>query len=169
MHFFTTIWKAGSRLFHFRSSKYPHPPHNPTTPQPHNPHPSLSWSLQNALEVALESLDAIPAYGHREVLLLYSALGTCDPGDILGTVQKCQVARIRCSVVGLAAELYICRQLCEKTGGGYSVAMNEVGVVGRGLFGTVWGSAMRMVVVGNRGRSGSVFTEFYAVGFFGMF
>lgn len=83
-------------------------------------------SLQNALDLAHGYLNQIPSYGHREVLILYSALSTCDPGDIMDTIQKCKKSKIRCSVVGLSAEIFICKHLCLETGGSYSVALDEV-------------------------------------------
>lgn len=86
-------------------------------------------SIQNALDLGRGYLSQIPTYGHREVLLIFSALSTCDPGDIMEAVEKCKEVKIRCSVVGLAAEIYICKLLCEQTGGMYSVAMNEVTIL----------------------------------------
>lgn len=83
-------------------------------------------SIQNGLELVHDFLSHIPSYGHREVLILYSALSTCDPGDVMETIQKCKLSKIRCSVVGLSAELYICKYLCQETGGSYSVALDEV-------------------------------------------
>lgn len=82
-------------------------------------------SLQNALELIHGYLNQIPSYGHREVLILYSALSSCDPGDIMETIQKCKKSKIRCSVVGLSAEIYICKHLCQETGGSYTVALDE--------------------------------------------
>nr|XP_043609149.1 general transcription factor IIH subunit 2 [Erigeron canadensis] len=82
-------------------------------------------SLQNALELVHEQLDQIPSYGHREVIILYSALSTCDPGDVMETIQKCKKSKIRCSVIGLSAEIYICKYLSQETGGLYSVALDE--------------------------------------------
>ncbi|XP_038979099.1 general transcription factor IIH subunit 2-like isoform X2 [Phoenix dactylifera] len=81
--------------------------------------------VENALELVYGYLSQIPSYGHREVLILYSALNTCDPGDIMETVQQCKKAKIRCSVIGLSAEIYICKHLCEETGGSYTVALDE--------------------------------------------
>lgn len=83
-------------------------------------------SLQNGLDLVCDLLNQIPSYGHREALILYSALSTCDPGDILETIQKCKASKIRCSVIGLSAELYICKHLCQETGGMYFVALDEV-------------------------------------------
>ncbi|KAM1099891.1 hypothetical protein ACFX15_006203 [Malus domestica] len=51
-------------------------------------------SLQNALDLVHGYLNQIPSYGHREVLILYSALSTCDPGDILETIQKCDLKEL---------------------------------------------------------------------------
>nr|GMD14523.1 general transcription factor IIH subunit 2 [Ipomoea batatas] len=82
-------------------------------------------SLQNGLELVHDLLNQIPSYGHREVLVLYSALNTCDPGDIMETIQKCKKSKIRCSVIGLSAELFICKHLCQETGGMYYVALDE--------------------------------------------
>ncbi|GAA0168797.1 general transcription factor [Lithospermum erythrorhizon] len=83
-------------------------------------------SLQNGLDLVNELLNQIPSYGHREVLILYSALCTCDPGDIMETIQKCKKSKIRCSVIGISAELYICKYLCQETGGLYYVALDEL-------------------------------------------
>ena len=83
-------------------------------------------SLQNGLELALDGLRDTPSYGHREVLLVFSSLSSCDPGDIAATIRECQAARLRCSLIGLAAEVHVCRTLCSQTGGVYAVALNEV-------------------------------------------
>lgn len=57
---------------------------------------------------------------------MYSALSTCDPGDIMESIQRCKKSKIRCSVIGLSAELFICKHICQETGGSYSVALDEV-------------------------------------------
>lgn len=85
-------------------------------------------SLQNALELVHEYLNEVPSYGHREALILYSALSTCDPGDIMETIKKCKKSKIRCSIVGLSAEMFICKHICQETGGSYSVALDEVSI-----------------------------------------
>ncbi|XP_048333596.2 general transcription factor IIH subunit 2 [Ziziphus jujuba] len=82
-------------------------------------------SLQNALDLVHGYLNQIPSYGVREVLILYSSLSTCDPGDIMETIQQCKKSKIRCSVIGLTAEIFICKHLCQETGGSYSVALDE--------------------------------------------
>lgn len=82
-------------------------------------------SLQNGLETALETLSGVPPYGHKEILVLFAALATCDPGSISDTIAAARKARVRVSVVGLAAEVYICREISQKTGGRYGVALDE--------------------------------------------
>ncbi|KAF6164511.1 hypothetical protein GIB67_025337 [Kingdonia uniflora] len=77
-------------------------------------------SLQNALDLVYENLNDIPSYGHHEALILYSALTTCDPADIMETIQKCSKSKLRCSIIGLSAEIYTCKHLCQETGGTYS-------------------------------------------------
>jgi hypothetical protein len=51
------------------------------------------------------------------VIILFGSLTTVDPGDIHGTLAACVRARVRVSVVALAAEMKICRELCAQTGG----------------------------------------------------
>lgn len=40
-------------------------------------------------------LRPVPPYGHREVLLLFAAMSTVDPGDVFAAVQRCKEAKIR--------------------------------------------------------------------------
>lgn len=82
-------------------------------------------SLQNGLDLAVGILHSIPSYGSREVLVLYNSLSSCDPGDIRQTVEKVEREKIRCNIIGMAAELYILKYLSAKTHGRYFVCMNE--------------------------------------------
>lgn len=69
-------------------------------------------SLQNTLTLSITILKQIPDYGHRELLIIYSSLSTCDPGDhggIFAVIEEAIKCKIRISVICLAAELYICR------------------------------------------------------------
>jgi transcription initiation factor TFIIH subunit 2 len=84
------------------------------------------FSLQNALEVAGRSLGHQPRHGSREVVVVTSALSTCDPGFILTeTLPKLQQASIRVSCIALSAELYICRKLTEETSGVMGVCIDQ--------------------------------------------
>ncbi|CAG8951373.1 hypothetical protein HYFRA_00007285, partial [Hymenoscyphus fraxineus] len=86
-------------------------------------------SLQNALEMSRAALFHAPSHGTREILIIYGALLSSDPGDIHETIQSLITDRIRVSVVGLAAQVAICAELCKSTNAGdegnYSVALNE--------------------------------------------
>ena len=53
------------------------------------------FSLQNALDQAVASLKGIPPYGTRELLLLQSALATCDPVRGVGAAGRGESARRR--------------------------------------------------------------------------
>lgn len=41
----------------------------------------------------------------RKVVVIYSSLSTCDPGDIHETIAKLKRHKVRASVVGLGAEM----------------------------------------------------------------
>ena len=59
----------------------------------------------------------LPTHSSREIIILFGSLTTCDPGNIHDTLDSCIKNKIRISVVALAAEMKICRDLCDKTGG----------------------------------------------------
>jgi len=81
-------------------------------------------SLQNTLICALVALKHVPDYGYRELLIVYSSLSSCDPGDVLDTIQECKKNKLRVSVICVAAEVRICKMVTEETGGSFAVAMN---------------------------------------------
>ncbi|KAG2222251.1 hypothetical protein INT45_010664 [Circinella minor] len=82
-------------------------------------------SLQNALNLARASMIGVPSHGSKEVVLIFGALTTCDPSDIHDTVYLLQKENVRVNIVGLAAEVQICRELCNKTKGTYGIVLNE--------------------------------------------
>ena len=86
-------------------------------------------SLENALEMARASLFHAPSHGTREVLLLFGALHSADPGDVHVTIRSLVTDRIRAHVISLAASLAICAELVSRTNSGdssgYSVVLNE--------------------------------------------
>ena len=47
------------------------------------------------------------------MLFLLAALSTCDPGDILETIAAAKQANVRVSVVGLAADVFICEKIAK--------------------------------------------------------
>ncbi|KAG6842185.1 hypothetical protein C0991_001678 [Blastosporella zonata] len=91
----------------------------------HKLEPTGEPSLQNSIEMARSSMSHLPTHSSREIIIIFGSLTTCDPGNIHETLDACVKAKIRVSVVALAAEMKICRSLCEKTGGQFGVALNE--------------------------------------------
>ena len=92
--------------------------------------PKGNPSLQNGLEMARAALYHTPSHGTREVVIVLGALLTSDPGDIHDTIKACIKDRIRVSIIGLAAQMHICAEICRKTNSGdencYNVAIDEV-------------------------------------------
>ncbi|EEQ91957.1 hypothetical protein RJZ56_006195 [Blastomyces dermatitidis] len=86
-------------------------------------------SLQNTLEMARGALFRTPTHGTREVFIIFGALLSSDPGDIHKTINTLVADKIRVSIIGLAAQVAICRDICARTNNGddsgYGVALNE--------------------------------------------
>ncbi|XP_066260937.1 general transcription factor IIH subunit 2 [Euwallacea similis] len=82
-------------------------------------------SLQNGLEQALSSLKLLPSHASREILIIMGSLTTCDPTDISSTIEKLKQEGIRCSIIGLAAEVHVCRTLASETKGTYNVILDD--------------------------------------------
>lgn len=91
--------------------------------------PQGNPSLQNALEMCRALLYNTPAHGTREVLIIYGALLTSDPKDIHTTIDSLIKNHTRVSMIGLAAHVHICAELCKRTNSGddtcYRVAQDE--------------------------------------------
>ena len=83
-------------------------------------------SLQNSLELTIQTLRHMPAHASREVLLITGSLTTCDPGDISSTIATCKSLSIRCSVIALSAEVRIYRELSRQTGGTFNVILDDI-------------------------------------------
>jgi len=87
--------------------------------------PEGFFSLQNSLDVAYESLIRMPVQGCKEILVIMGSLNTVDPGDIFDTFENLQRHNTRCSVISLSAEVYVCKELTNRTNGVYGVALSE--------------------------------------------
>ncbi|GMG20615.1 unnamed protein product [Ambrosiozyma monospora] len=66
----------------------------------------------------------------REVLIIFGALFTSDPGNIHKTIQEFVKEKITVRVIGLTARVAICEELCKLTNSGdlkssYNVILNE--------------------------------------------
>ena len=94
-----------------------------------NSEPKGNPSLENALEMARAALFHAPSHGTREILLIFGALHTSDPGDIHATIGSLVQDKIRAMVIGLAAQVAICKELVSKTNDGelsnYGVVLHE--------------------------------------------
>ncbi|KAL7748046.1 hypothetical protein RI367_006592 [Sorochytrium milnesiophthora] len=101
----------GDHIHALRSKKYAEPRGEP--------------SLQNALEMARGVLSHVPNHGTREILCIFSSMTTCDPGNIRDTIRNAVGDSIRISMIGLAAEIHICKLITTETRGTFSVVLNE--------------------------------------------
>lgn len=82
-------------------------------------------SLMNSLELCMRTLRHVPAHTSREILVISGSLTSCDPGDIYTTIKALKDYSIRCSVIGLGAEIRVCDKLCKATNGKYDVVLDE--------------------------------------------
>lgn len=91
--------------------------------------PKGNPSLENALQMARAGLFHAPSHGTREILLIFGALHTSDPGDIHNTINNLVQDKIRATVIGLAAQVAICAELVSRTNDGdlssYGVVLHE--------------------------------------------
>lgn len=82
-------------------------------------------SLQNSLEICQRTLKQMPKHASREVLIIMGSLTTCDPGSLYDTINELKTEGIRCSTIGLSAEVHICSRLTKETGGYYGIILDE--------------------------------------------
>lgn len=91
--------------------------------------PKGNPSLQNALEMARGLLLPTPSHCTREVLIIFGSLSSTDPSDIHQTIASLVEERIRCKVIGLSAQVAICKELCKQTNYGdesfYKILLDE--------------------------------------------
>ncbi|KWU42712.1 Ssl1-domain-containing protein, partial [Rhodotorula sp. JG-1b] len=84
-------------------------------------------SLQNVLQLAKNGLSHLPPHGSREVIIILGSLTTCDPTNIHDTISQVeQQRRIRVNIIGLSADVKICRDICDHTRGVYRVARDDL-------------------------------------------
>lgn len=93
------------------------------------------FSLQNALQLACANLRNLPGHVSREVVIIQAALSTIDPTNIFSTIevsrrrnfnddfninfQTMKRLNIRCSAIGLSAEMFICKEMAKATKGDF--------------------------------------------------
>ncbi|CEQ41640.1 SPOSA6832_03372 [Sporobolomyces salmonicolor] len=57
----------------------------------------------------------LPPHGSREVIIILGSLTSCDPTNIHQTIKETEAERIRVNIIGLTADMKICRDICEQT------------------------------------------------------
>jgi len=82
-------------------------------------------SIQNGLELAQHALDTLASHGTKEIILIFASLTSCDPGNILDTINSIADSKIITDVISMTAELQVCKILAQKTGGRYKVILND--------------------------------------------
>lgn len=90
--------------------------------------PSGEPSLQNGLTMAKGGMSHLPSTSSLEALVVFSSISTSDPDgpiSIHQTMLDLVQTRIRTTIISLSGEIKICRQICERTGGRFGVAMDE--------------------------------------------
>ncbi|KAK5773971.1 hypothetical protein RI543_004728 [Arxiozyma heterogenica] len=91
--------------------------------------PKGNPSLQNALEMARGILSPVPPHCTREVLIIFGSLSSTDPGDIHQTIASLVHDRVRAKVIGLSAQVAVCKELCSLTNFGdnsfYKIVLDE--------------------------------------------
>ena len=60
-----------------------------------------------------QAAGAYPNPRCAQVLILLAALSTCDPGNIMESMRLAKRQRVRVSLVGLAAEMHVCRVIAQ--------------------------------------------------------
>ena len=60
----------------------------------------------------------VPTHSTREVVVIFGALISSDAGDIHRTIKSLVEDRVRVRMVGLAAQVAVCQELCRATNAG---------------------------------------------------
>lgn len=90
--------------------------------------PSGEPSLQNGLVMARGGMAHLPSTSSLEILVLFSSISTADPDgstNIHQVLDDLVSSRVRTTIISLSAEIKICKQIAERTGGRFGVAIDE--------------------------------------------
>ncbi len=95
-------------------------PGSPNLSQSSHTTDNLSCCLSSSVQQQLPAFGAgllaevhMQKHAAAQVLMLFAGLSTCDPGNIQDTIKVAKQQRVRVSIVGLAAEVHICRVITE--------------------------------------------------------
>lgn len=78
--------------------------------------------------MARGGMSHLPATSSLEILVVFSAISTADPDgptNIHQVLDDLVHARVRTTIISLSAEIKICKQIAERTGGRFGVAIDE--------------------------------------------
>ncbi|WVR09600.1 hypothetical protein IAU60_006672 [Kwoniella sp. DSM 27419] len=90
--------------------------------------PSGEPSLQNGLVMAKGGMSHLPSTSSLETLIIFSSISTADPDGpvtIHTVLNDLATSKVRTSILSLAGEIKICRQIAERTGGKFGVALDQ--------------------------------------------
>ncbi|OWT37540.1 transcription initiation factor TFIIH subunit 2 [Cryptococcus neoformans var. grubii Br795] len=90
--------------------------------------PSGEPSLQNGLVMAKGGMAHLPSTSSLEILVIFSAISTADPDGpitIHNVLDTLATGHIRTSILSLSGEIKICKQIAERTGGKFGVALDQ--------------------------------------------
>ena len=60
------------------------------------------------------------------MIIVLGSLTTCDPGNIHKTIDQTEKDRVRVNIIGLSAEMKICKDISTRTKGTYAVAKDDL-------------------------------------------
>lgn len=83
------------------------------------------WAGRTNRELTVREDRHLPSTNSREVVLLWGSLTTQDPGNIHATIDDLARDGVRVSCVSLSAEVKVLHTLTSRTGGQFSVALDE--------------------------------------------
>ncbi|WWC91893.1 uncharacterized protein L201_006842 [Kwoniella dendrophila CBS 6074] len=90
--------------------------------------PSGEPSLQNGLVMAKGGMSHLPTTSSLETLIIFSSISTADPDGpvtIHNVLEELVTNKIRTTILSLAGEIKICRQITERTGGKFGVSLDQ--------------------------------------------
>ena len=86
---------------------------------------SGEFSLENSLECAGNVLKTMPSHASKEILFVIGSLTSCDPVDVLKKIEWAADNKLKCSVIGLSAQVHCFTTLAKLTDGVYNVILDE--------------------------------------------
>ncbi len=67
----------------------------------------------------------MPSFAHKEVLVIFSSITNCDPGNIFDTFTKMVERKVQANVISLSAGIFMLQKMCEVTGGEFMLSKNQ--------------------------------------------